>query len=220
LEATQSLPVGAFETEDWEHYRNLYDGEIQFVDEQIGIVFEQLDESGLTKQSIIAVISDHGEWLGEQNRWNHCATLREIEVHVPFLMRVNGAPLDGRRRVRAPVSTLDILPTVLGQLGILFPTEAHHGVDLRHAPANRVVASMWSAQLAVRNAQWKLTTQAGEPVLLHHLESDPDEAIDRVDDSPGPRSTLLRRSVRYQDLRDRIQREKIKAHLRAIGYIH
>jgi arylsulfatase len=219
LRASHSLPQGIFDAEDWAHFVSLYDGEIRFVDDQIGRVLDRLEALGLAERSIVVVIADHGEWLGESGRWNHCATLQDQEIRVPFLIRVNGRSLADRPRERLPASTLDVLPTLMGLLGIPFDASDHHGIDLREPPEDRVVASMWSGQLAIRNAGWKLISVSGMPSLLYQTARDPGEQWNRFHDQPEIREALAQRARPYLVLRDRIAAERIEERLHAIGYI-
>lgn len=67
---------------------NLYDGEIAYVDSQLGQLFRTLDEEGLTDDTVVMVTSDHGECLwdhGEQRA--HGRLLYEELIHVPLIVR-------------------------------------------------------------------------------------------------------------------------------------
>jgi len=214
-----NLPRGVFDAADWAHFAALYDGEIRFVDAQLGRVFDQLRERGLVDRSIVVLVADHGEWLGERNRWNHCLTVRDPEVHVPFLMRVKGEPLGGRSRVSDATSTLDLLPTLAGLTGAPLPDEDYHGLDLRSAPADRVVASMWSAEVAVRDRDWKLILESGKPSRLYFMARDRDERWNRLFDRDDVVQKLVAQAGPYLELREIINTEKIEKALRRIGYI-
>jgi arylsulfatase len=214
-----NMPRGLFDGADWAHFTALYDGEIRFVDAQLGRVFEQLRERGLVDHSIVALVADHGEWLGEGNRWNHCLTVRDPEVHVPFLMRVEGEPLGERSRVSDAVSTLDLLPTVAGLVASPLPDADYHGLDLRSAPADRVVASMWSDAVAVRDRDWKLLFERGKPSRLYFTARDRDERWNRLADRGDVAQQLNARAAPFLELRESINTEKIEKALRRIGYI-
>jgi arylsulfatase len=215
----RDTPRGLFSAEDVEHFANLYDGEIRYVDAEIGRLLDRLETLGLADRSIVTVLSDHGEWLGERERWYHCKTLRDEEIHVPFLMRVNGGPLMARARDASAASTLDLLPTLAGLLEIELPADDYHGVDLRRPPPQRIVASMWSDQLAVRDADWKLILSAGQPKLLYWTARDPGEHWNRIGDEAQRREALLQSARPYARLHDAIRAEKIEDALRAVGYI-
>ncbi|MBW2268457.1 MAG: sulfatase [Deltaproteobacteria bacterium] len=208
-----------FDAKDIAHFRNLYDGEIQFVDAEIGRLLEGLEEAGIVQNAIVALSADHGEWLWEQERWGHCTGVSDSEVRVPLLLRVNGRPLEGRGRIAEPSSTLDLLPTLASLLGIEIEDEAYHGVDLRAAPPERVVVSMWSREIAVRDAEWKLVLEKGVPRSLYWTSVDREERWNRLADRPEPRSRLLERAAPYVGLHRRMHLEGVEDALRDLGYI-
>jgi arylsulfatase A-like enzyme len=64
----------------------LYDGEIAFTDEQIGRVISWLNQNGLNRNTMIAIMGDHGEGLGDHNEMTHGYFIYDYAVHVPFLI--------------------------------------------------------------------------------------------------------------------------------------
>ena len=166
------------------------------------------------------LVADHGEWLGERDRWFHCLTLRDEEVKVPLLFRVNGGRLAEAARDTRPASSLDVLPTVAGLLGIGIPGDAYHGVDLRLDHPGRLVASMWSGLLAVRDREWKLVLSNGAPHLLYWTARDPEERWNRVGDESERREALVQGAAPFRELQEELHAEKIEEALRAVGYIH
>lgn len=91
-----------------------YDGNIRFVDEQLKPLFDYLNHSGLTNNTIIIISADHGENLGEHNRFGHNVLYYET-IHTPLVVYVPGC---GGGKISYPVSNVDILPTVLDILNI------------------------------------------------------------------------------------------------------
>lgn len=63
-----------------------YDGSIFYLDDQLSRVFEQMEKSGLMKNSIIIILSDHGESFGEHNWWGHGVNLYNTELQVPLII--------------------------------------------------------------------------------------------------------------------------------------
>jgi arylsulfatase A-like enzyme len=89
---------------------DLYDGEIRFVDFQLGRVLDELAALGLRDTTAVIVSADHGESLGEHGIKAHGFHLYAQETKVPIIMRVPGiAP----RVVDTPVSHVDLAPTIL-----------------------------------------------------------------------------------------------------------
>ncbi len=64
----------------------LYDGEIAFMDEQIGRCLDWLEKKGLREKTIVAVIGDHGEGLGDHGEKSHGYYIYDYAVHVPFIL--------------------------------------------------------------------------------------------------------------------------------------
>jgi len=106
-----------------------YDGEIRYLDDELGRVFAHLKSSGLYQRALIVVIADHGEQFKEHGRKQHGNALHNEEIHVPFLVRdpLCGRPAGVDERV---VSTVDLFPTILGQLGIPPPPGQADGLSV------------------------------------------------------------------------------------------
>ncbi|GJM45564.1 MAG: hypothetical protein DHS20C21_24060 [Gemmatimonadota bacterium] len=95
--------------------RALYDAEIHWVDRQIGRLVDELRTTGVLDNTIIVVVSDHGEGLGDHDHWYHRILYQE-QIRVPLLMRF---PQGARGKVVPEVvRTTDIFPTVLAALGL------------------------------------------------------------------------------------------------------
>lgn len=90
---------------------NLYDGEIQYMDAQIGALFEHLKKAGLYDDLTIIVVADHGEQFMEHGQHGHGHQLFNEEVHVPLL--VKSPKVQAARVVDITASTVDIFPTAL-----------------------------------------------------------------------------------------------------------
>ncbi len=94
---------------------NLYDGEIHYVDDRLGALFETLREEGLYDRSVIVVTADHGEGLNQHGWHTHGGTHAE-QLHVPLVIRFPEAEWNRPSRFRGLVSTVDILPTALARV--------------------------------------------------------------------------------------------------------
>ena len=94
-----------------------YDGEIAFMDEQIGRCVAWLERNGLSQNTVLVLIGDHGEGLGSHGEGTHGYFIYDYAAHVPFII---AAPLQGLGGVRVPsqVRGVDVFPTILGLVGI------------------------------------------------------------------------------------------------------
>ncbi len=89
-----------------------YDSEIGYADKHIGMLLDRVDKLGLRDSTLVVVVSDHGEGLGEQGFVGHGRWLYESTVHVPWIMRLPGR-IEPGTVIRQNVSTLDLAPTLL-----------------------------------------------------------------------------------------------------------
>ena len=181
-----------------------YHGAIGFVDLQLSRVMTFLIERGLLDRTIVVVVGDHGESLGEHGEPLHGLFVYESVIRVPLVIR---APFHGMqgRRVADPVRIVDIVPTVLDLMG----ETAASGIDgktlvplmsgaLKELKLDAYSESRygfdrfgWSPLMALRQGRWKLI-QAPRPEL-YDLESDPTETTNLYSHRAGLASALMRR---------------------------
>lgn len=161
-----------------------YDGEIAFTDAQVGRVLEALRASGRDGDTIVMVLADHGEGLGEHNERTHAILIYQSTMRVPFLVAGPGVPAGGVVPTR--VATIDVVPTALGLLGAP-ADQSLLGRDLtplmngRAVPADPFYGESlfgrlnchWATLRGWVKDDWKLITGA-EPEL-YNLADDPGE---------------------------------------------
>jgi arylsulfatase A-like enzyme/Tfp pilus assembly protein PilF len=92
----------------------LYDGEIAYMDEQIGVLLAKLP-----KDVDVVVVGDHGEMLGEHGEQHHGLLLYKAARRVPLLLAGPGVPAG--RTEECLVRTVDVAPTLLGLAGVAVP---------------------------------------------------------------------------------------------------
>lgn len=88
---------------------NLYDGEVAYTDSQIGKLLSAFRAAGGYEETVIIVVGDHGESLGQHDVWHHGDVWNE-QLRVPLLIRLPGRHPE---RVGKALSVTDILPTLL-----------------------------------------------------------------------------------------------------------
>jgi arylsulfatase A-like enzyme/Tfp pilus assembly protein PilF len=98
-----------------------YDGEIAFADEQVGRLLRFLKEKGIYRNTVIVLCGDHGESLGEHGEKTHGFFIYNATMHVPLIIRVPGD--SGAKVVSDLVSLVDLMPTVLGIVGLETPSQ-------------------------------------------------------------------------------------------------
>ena len=161
-----------------------YDGEVAFTDAQIARVLESLKTSNHERDTVVMVLADHGEGLGEHGEATHAVLTYQSTMRVPFIVAGPGVP--AARTIRERVATIDVVPTALGLLG-LDADRALLGRDLRPLMNGGDVASdpfyqeslfgrlncHWAALRGWVKDDWKLITGASPE--LYNLGDDPGE---------------------------------------------
>ena len=99
-----------------------YDGGVAYADSAVGKLLDQLRARGLYENSLIAVMSDHGEGLGDHKEEFHGFFLYDATIHVPLVLKLPGERFAGKR-IENLVGLVDVLPTVLQSAGIEVPRE-------------------------------------------------------------------------------------------------
>lgn len=89
---------------------DLYDGEIRYLDAKIGKFLDRLRERDLLTDSLLLITADHGELLGEYGSFAHPRYVYPELTHVPLLI---DPPERQTATIEVPVSTLDVVPTIL-----------------------------------------------------------------------------------------------------------
>lgn len=192
-------PPGEFR----QKYRGrLYDGEVAYVDRELGRLMEAVRKKAPPQTTLWAVLSDHGESLGEHGEFTHGVFLYEETLRIPFLLAGPGVP-EGKR-VAAQARTIDLLPTLLDLMGgappdgvqgiSLVPAWNDKPVDTAYCYAETLFPKMnmgWAELRAIRTNRWKYI-QAPKPEL-YDLEQDPEETRNVLADHPGEAQQLQAR---------------------------
>ncbi len=181
----------------------LYDGEIQVMDRSLGRFLTHLQRWGLFDDAVFALSSDHGETFQEHGEWTHGAGLYEHQVHVPLLFRAPGRRALEGTRVDAVVRSIDILPTILEEVGLPVPPTVQGRSLFLRPPADAPLIERGALvedererknqtgfrELALRIGKFKVvrkTPQRGEPALMvYDLEADPLERQPVYQGDPG-----------------------------------
>jgi len=166
---------------------SLYDGEIAFMDEQIGRLYSWLKSKGLDQKTIIILVGDHGEGLGDHGELAHGYFIYDYAVHVPLIVVSPHYKLQGVR-VPSQVSVVDLLPTMAEMAGLKAPAAQGRsllglmfGKKEEEIPAYSESLSPnlhygWSPLLGLRTPDFKFI-DAPRPEL-YDLKNDPKELSD------------------------------------------
>jgi arylsulfatase len=186
-------------------HKDLYFDEVAYLDRQIGRLLDFLDSRGLLETTIVAVVADHGENLGEQGVFFRHAGLWDATLHVPLLLRAPGPRTQAGRRISGLVQTIDLLPTLLQFLDLPTPAgldgRSLLDSDRRPLPSRRVIFAEAAEQtgLMARTSSHLLSRVTRKNFLFEErefffdLENDPSASRDLGSASGGgPRDELTR----------------------------
>ncbi|SNB78363.1 choline-sulfatase [Arboricoccus pini] len=168
--------------------RRAYLGAISYVDEQFGRVLDALERTGFSQDTIVVLLSDHGEMLGEHGLWYKMSFL-EGSARIPLVIKAPGLE---PRRVKAAVSAIDLLPTlaeIAGVRAFSTPLEGQSLVPHLHGrPGPDLVLGEYLAEgvvapmVMIRRGGFKFIHCPGDPDQLFALDADPDETSNLADD--------------------------------------
>ncbi|HXC49814.1 MAG TPA: sulfatase [Candidatus Limnocylindrales bacterium] len=193
--------------------RALYDAEVASNDRALGTLLDHLDARGDLARATIAVIADHGEYLGEHGgMWRHHPPAHVEIARVPFLLRAPAAklhpaarpallhaPAAPSRRIREPVALLDVAPTLLELAHVDVSTLVVHGTSLlpvlagNDAAVRAIVADEMSFEDGERRARGCGSFATPNALWLLSCTRDEDFSPDRLLPARAGKATALRR---------------------------
>jgi arylsulfatase A-like enzyme len=212
----------------------LYDGEIRYVDSNVGRLLEGLDALGVADRTVVLLTADHGETLLERAEeenlaFTHGRWIKEWDVRIPFFIRGPGIPSGVEETIT--VQAMDVTPTILSALGLPVP-DGLTGRDALAAragppdnPPTVIVNSPrfgYASRISARTREYKyvLEIESGKE-SLYHLPTDPEETIDLITErseiAAELRETAL--SLPIVTRGDAPDAEELDR-LRALGYVH
>jgi choline-sulfatase len=221
-----------------ERFRSdLYQGEIAYVDEQIGRLRRELEGLGLLDGTVVVITSDHGESLGEHGEPTHGVFLYQATLRIPLII-VAPNRWPGGRRVAKLASLIDVPPTLLDLTGLRVPG-ALDGRSLAPAVEGEAPGARWlplESEFGYNSYGWAPLSGITDGTLkwidapepeLYDLVTDPAERNNLARPRPedAERLAALRRTMVTEDRRsapvraesERMESERV-ARLAALGY--
>jgi choline-sulfatase len=167
--------------------RHAYYGAISYIDDKVGLLLQTIENTGLSDNTIILFISDHGEMLGERGLW-YKMSFFEWSARVPIVFHAPArfAP----RRVSRPVSLVDLLSTIIeiasnGKSPNYVDTLDGHsllplleGKDAENSDTvygELLGEGAVAPLLMIRRERYKYIYSEPDPEQLFDLENDPNE---------------------------------------------
>ncbi len=161
---------------------DLYDNNLSSADRAFGALLEALARRGLYDRTVVVVSADHGAEFGEHGGLYHGPRVYEEVLHVPLMIRVPGT---SPRHVAAPVSHLDVAPTLAELFGLPDPPCPYDGVSLAPVLAGapprtdrclRALSGFGDLWVVLAPDRWKLIhDRADNTWELYDLVRDPGE---------------------------------------------
>ncbi|MBB5047026.1 glucan phosphoethanolaminetransferase (alkaline phosphatase superfamily) [Rhodopseudomonas rhenobacensis] len=183
-----------------------FDNGVLQADAMIREIFTILEQKGYLKNSLVVILSDHGEELGERGRASHGRFLYQESIHVPLILVDD----DLTRYNNTKFATqIDVAPTIVDRLGLPVPS-SWQGVSLLRPPQDR---------LTVHQTRWRETPclafvhKTGERLFKYikckhdnkieseeffDLGNDPDELHNLISEGPADEIALLRAEASRQ----------------------
>ncbi|MHB1935911.1 MAG: sulfatase-like hydrolase/transferase [Acidobacteriaceae bacterium] len=170
-----------------------YDAEIAFEDQQLGRVLDAVKQKSPMGKTLIVLLSDHGEGLGDHGEYDHGVFLYDSTIRIAWMMAGPGVPAGVH--VHQQAREIDLLPTVLELMGGR-PSSKVQGTSLVPAFSGKIVPTTysyeetlypkinmgWSELRGIHTADW-MYIRASRPEL-YDLDQDPGELKNVIDAHP------------------------------------
>jgi choline-sulfatase len=168
--------------------RRAYYGAVSYVDDQIGTLMTTLRETRLDAATIVCVLADHGDMLGERGLW-YKMSFFEPACRIPLIVRAPGrfAP----RRIENPASMLDVLPTLvaiahgghpaplaapIAGRSLLPALQGEHD-EPREVLGEYLAEGAVAPVVMIRRGRLKFVHSPVDPNQLFDVVADPDERV-------------------------------------------
>lgn len=215
--------------------KKTYDAEIAFMDRQVARLMDFLEREGLTEQTLIVAMGDHGEGLGEHAEPDHGYMLYETTLRVPLILSQPGRIPQGSR-VGAMVSLVDLFPTILDVLEVgegdersgrsLAAALLGHEIDSVSCYGETILPFSlynWSPLWSLTTPHWKYIS--GSRRRLFDRQADPNELNNLADthaetvDELAAQLESIRGDMLVHAAQDVEMTEDAMRRLEAIGYL-
>jgi arylsulfatase A-like enzyme len=180
---------------------DLYDGGVLYTDHLIGEIVDLWREQGLLDNTVVVVLADHGEAVGEHGAFGHVTPLTEQILHVPLVFRYPPR-IQGGERVTRPVSSVGTFATLTDLAGIEAPKDLAVGSLLAPGSGKPILAERFEEHMlagrfapgtangtgplvdphgryrVIRSGELKLIQHGADTWTLYDLATDPGENQD------------------------------------------
>jgi arylsulfatase A-like enzyme len=179
--------------------RALYDGQLTYIDSQIGVLLDELKKTGLYDNTLIVLTGDHGDAFGEHGFFTHSRAPYEELIRVPLIVKFPKSMYAGRV-VKNQVRLIDVMPTILDFLKIKTDVklsgfsllnyldnrgDVNHEVDFpKYAISEIYNQKEGMDAISIRTEQFKYIHFKNKGDELYDLRKDPAEKNNIIDQEP------------------------------------
>ncbi len=241
FDSMQEQEIMALDSTEVENLINLYDGEIRYVDEQIGSLLEYLKETQLLDDTLIIVTADHGEAFGEHGAFGHLGVNNHTHIYdelirVPLII---SHPHLNRRLIEDQVCLLDIAPTLLEMLNlpkikqfrgktltpIINGEEKRKGIVISEASAynkkkcslpTEVIPADDVRVISCRTQDWKYILNGNGKAELYCLSQDPKEQNNLIDNEKELAREFKSKILSHIATQLSLNKEKVKDQVKGL----
>ncbi|WP_106394635.1 sulfatase [Enhygromyxa salina] len=186
-----------------EYVRRLYRGELQVIDQALGLLLDSLAEREELDEAVIVLVGVHGEEFLEHGSAGHGRTLYEESIHVPLAIRAPKLLAPGR--VEAPIDLLDLAPTLTDLLGVEYAPRWQGEslvplIDDPQPPPRLVVSYLGDGSRAAIVGEYKFVLGPGrgrESQHFFNLAADPGELSDQIENG-GVALRMVRTALAWE----------------------
>jgi len=217
------------------HSGRPYDGEIAYMDHSIGELVERLKEKNILEKTLIVIVGDHGEALGERREIDHGLFVYGNTLEVPFILHCPRRLPEGIT-VEERVNLIDVMPTILDMLKIPIGSEVQGKSCLDAIRGKKRKSSLsyfesyfplenfgWAPLFGLIDDEWKFI-RAPKPEL-YNLERDPGESQNVFQEQVQVSRRMLKSLEEFQKShsagrsgKERRLTEEEERRLRSLGY--
>jgi arylsulfatase A-like enzyme len=207
--SAEAYSEGAFTLDEgeMEALSDLFDGGLAYLDSKVGELVDGIRQRGLLENTIVAVLADHGEYLGDRGWQGHGLGLYEPVLRIPLIMRWPARLPEGLVEKR-PVQISDLLPTLLALADVNWEGARDlDGVSLLPlgggAPYHQDLLAHYPGQVMIRHGSMKYLRREDGADEVYDLSVDHEESENLVSEKPDTVQFLRARLEAFLSRRER-----------------
>ncbi len=210
-------------------FKALYANAVYYLDSQLQRVIEYMQKNKIYEDTMIIIISDHGEMLGEKGLMDHILLYNPV-IRIPFLVKFPGSERKGGEG--RPVQEKEVFYIVLKKLGVDIPQyEDDQGIIFSYFFPDEKEVKVYGKRcqgefVACVEGDWKYIYSSRFKDELYNLKEDPWEEHNLIDEkryeevAKKMKERIMKKKKYFpRGTREEEMDEDLKTHLRGLGYI-